>query len=94
MQQDQQGKYVFVVGDGDHVQQRRIDTDFQVGQDWGVKSGLREGETIVVEGLQKVRPGAQVKPVAQQDQQQGGGGQGQQPQQPAAQQGPQKSAQG
>jgi membrane fusion protein (multidrug efflux system) len=93
VQQDQQGKYVFVVGDGDHVQQRRIETDFQVGQDLVVKSGLREGETIVVQGLQKVRPGAQVKPVAQQEQQ-GGGGQGQQPQQPAGQPGQQKSAQG
>lgn len=56
-----------------------------------VKSGLREGETIVVQGLQKVRPGAQVKPVAQQQDQQQGGGQGQQPQQPAGQR---KSAQG
>ncbi len=54
VQQDQQGQYVFVVGDGDHVQQRRIQTDFQVGQDLVVKSGLREGETIVVQGLQKV----------------------------------------
>ena len=74
VQQDQQGQYVFVVGDGDHVQQRRIQTDFQVGQDLVVKSGLREGETIVVQGLQKVKPGAQVRPVAQQDQRPGGGG--------------------
>ncbi|HVI18706.1 MAG TPA: efflux RND transporter periplasmic adaptor subunit [Gaiellales bacterium] len=94
VQQDQQGKYVFVVGDGDHVQQRRIETDFQLGQDLVVKSGLREGETVVVQGLQKVKPGAQVKPVAQQNQQQGGGGQGQQPSQPAAQQGQPKAAQG
>ena len=72
VQQDQQGQYVFVVGDGDHVQQRRIQTDFQVGQDLVVKSGLREGETIVVQGLQKVKPGAQVRPVAQQDLRPGG----------------------
>ena len=39
---------------------------------------------------QKVRPGAQVKPVAQQEQQQGGGGQGRPPQPP----GQPKAAQG
>ena len=93
VQQDQQGRYVFVVGDDDRVQQRRIETDFQVGQDLVVKSGLREGETIVVQGLQKVRPGQQVKPVAQQDQPPQGGAPGQPPQgqQPAS---PPKSAQG
>jgi membrane fusion protein (multidrug efflux system) len=31
---------------------------------WVVTSGLKPGEKIIVDGLQKVRPGAPVKPVA------------------------------
>jgi membrane fusion protein (multidrug efflux system) len=35
----------------------------RVGNDWVVESGLNPGETVVVEGISKIRPGAPVKPV-------------------------------
>jgi len=34
-----------------------------VGSDWVVKSGLKAGDRVIVDGLQKVRPGMTVKPV-------------------------------
>jgi len=59
---DQQGSYVYVVGGDNSVEQRRI----QLGQSTttlaSIISGLKEGDRVVVEGLQKVRPGAKVTP--------------------------------
>lgn len=63
VQQDRQGQFVLIVDDQNRVEQRRITTGGQVGQDLVVTAGLREGEDVVVQGLQKVRPGEQVKPV-------------------------------
>jgi len=63
MQEDRQGKYVLLVGPDNRVEQRRITADRQVDQKWVVESGLREGETVIVEGLQKVKPGIVVNPV-------------------------------
>ena len=34
-----------------------------IGNDWLVDGGLSAGDRVIVDGLQKVRPGAQVKPV-------------------------------
>jgi membrane fusion protein (multidrug efflux system) len=59
---DQKGSYVFVVGNDDTAEQRRI----QLGQSTqtlaGVISGLQKGERVVVEGLQRLRAGAKVAP--------------------------------
>jgi membrane fusion protein (multidrug efflux system) len=59
---DQQGSYVFVVGNDDTAEQRRV----QLGQSTptlaGIISGLKEGERVIVEGLQRVRQGAKVAP--------------------------------
>jgi membrane fusion protein (multidrug efflux system) len=59
---DQQGSYVFVVGPDNKAEQRRI----QLGQSTpviaSVISGLSPGEKVVVEGLQRVRPGQAVSP--------------------------------
>jgi len=35
----------------------------RVGSDWVIEEGLKPGERIVVEGLQKVREGAPVQPL-------------------------------
>jgi membrane fusion protein (multidrug efflux system) len=66
VQQDREGKYVMVVGPDDRVELRRIEADRQVDQRWVVRRGLQEGETVVVQGLQKVRPGIVVNPVPDQ----------------------------
>lgn len=57
VQEDRQGKFVLVVGPDDRVQERRITADRQFEQDWVVDQGLRQGENVIVQGLQKVRPG-------------------------------------
>lgn len=43
------------------VEQRTITVDRAVGNRWLVTDGLREGDRIIVEGSQKVRPGMQVR---------------------------------
>lgn len=62
VQEDQAGKFVLVVGDGDKVEVRRVETGARVGIRWEVSSGVVEGERVIWEGIQKVRPGAQVAP--------------------------------
>jgi membrane fusion protein, multidrug efflux system len=57
LQIDQSGYYALVV-DGEHkVEQRRIQTGPNRDTDVVVTSGLREGENVIVDGVQKVRPG-------------------------------------
>lgn len=62
VQQDKKGYYVFVVNADDKAQQRRVELGQRLEIDWVVESGLEAGERVIFEGLQKVRPGAQVKP--------------------------------
>jgi membrane fusion protein (multidrug efflux system) len=53
---------VMVVGAKGAAEPRQIVTTQTVGDKWLVSSGLKPGEQVIVEGLQKVRPGAPVKP--------------------------------
>lgn len=59
---DQQGDYVFTVGADNKAEQRRI----QLGQSTptvaAVINGLSLGDKVIVEGLQRVRPGQPVSP--------------------------------
>ena len=48
---------------GDKVQLRMLTLDRTIGDQWLVSSGLAPGDRLIVEGLQKVRPGAVVKVV-------------------------------
>jgi len=58
-----QGKYLIaVVGEGNKVDIRPVKPGERVGSDWIISEGLKAGEQIVVEGTQKVRPGAVVTP--------------------------------
>jgi len=57
---DQAGHYVMVVGDAKKVEQRRITTGAEKDRDVIVTQGLKEGELIIVDGVQKVRPGQAV----------------------------------
>lgn len=53
-----QGLYqVMILEAGDKVGVRPIKVGERIGSDWIVTSGLSGGETIIVEGQQKVRPG-------------------------------------
>jgi membrane fusion protein, multidrug efflux system len=60
VQVDQAGPYVLVVGTDQKVEQRRVALGADQGTDVVVQSGLKQGERIIVSGIQKVRPGMQV----------------------------------
>jgi membrane fusion protein (multidrug efflux system) len=53
---------VLTLGPQNAVQLRSIVTGDRVGERWIVEQGLVAGDTVVVEGLQKARPGAKVTP--------------------------------
>lgn len=53
---------VYVVDAAGKAQLRPIAVSRTVGDKWLVTDGLKAGERVIVEGLQKVRPGAAVKP--------------------------------
>lgn len=59
-----QGKsFVWVIGEGNKAEQRKVTVGQQVGDNLLVLENLKAGERIVVEGLQKVRDGKEVAPV-------------------------------
>jgi len=68
--EDHDGRYVLVVNDQNQVVMKRVKTGPVVGINWSIKSGLAVNERVIVEGVQKVRPGQQVK-TATTDKQQG-----------------------
>ncbi len=53
-----------VVGEGNKVERRRLQVARAVGNQWLVSSGLKAGDRLVVEGLQRVRADQVVTPVA------------------------------
>ena len=55
---------VYVVGKGDSVSVRSVIGAGWVGDKWVIDSGLVAGDRVVVDGIQKIGPGAVVKPVA------------------------------
>ncbi|EBQ4987913.1 multidrug efflux RND transporter periplasmic adaptor subunit AcrA [Salmonella enterica] len=55
------GATVLVVGADNKVETRQIVASQAIGDKWLVTDGLKAGDRVVVSGLQKVRPGAQVK---------------------------------
>lgn len=50
-----------VVGEGDKVEIRNITATQAIGDKWLVTDGLKSGDRVIIEGLQKVKPGVQVK---------------------------------
>ena len=61
-----QGLYrVYVVGSGDKIEEREVTVGPTMGSHWLIREGLKPGERVVYEGLQKVRDGMVVKPVVQ-----------------------------
>ena len=63
--QEQLGKYfVTVVGEGDKAELRPVVRGPRFGNRQVIESGLKVGDKVVVEGLQKARPGTPVKVIA------------------------------
>jgi membrane fusion protein (multidrug efflux system) len=63
IQESQLGKFVLIVGADGKVGQKVIKTGVKKGPSIQVTEGLSEGEMVIVEGLQKVRLGTEVKAV-------------------------------
>ena len=59
---DQQGDYVYVVDAQNKAEQRRIHLGQSTPSTAVVSNGLKEGELVISEGLQRVRPDATVSP--------------------------------
>jgi len=59
--QTQEGTHVFVVDKDNKVEKRIVKTGASHEHQWIVQKGLKKGERVINEGLQKVRPGMQVK---------------------------------
>jgi membrane fusion protein (multidrug efflux system) len=61
--QELQGQQsVLTLAPDNTVQARGVVTGERIGQRWIIEHGLAPGEPVIVEGLQKVRPGARVTP--------------------------------
>ncbi|MGX9418258.1 efflux RND transporter periplasmic adaptor subunit [Vibrio sp. RC27] len=63
LSRDSQGNaYVMVVNQENTIESRSVVVDRIVGSDWLVNSGLQDGDTVVVSGLQKIQVGSSVEP--------------------------------
>jgi membrane fusion protein (multidrug efflux system) len=61
---DQKGQATaLVVADDNKAALRNLVTGRTLGADWVVQSGLKPNDRVIVEGLQRVQPGQEVKPV-------------------------------
>jgi membrane fusion protein (multidrug efflux system) len=60
--EDMQGRYVYIVDANDTVARRNLTLGLRDGVHWVVESGLEEGMRVIVNGVQKVRPGMTVAP--------------------------------
>jgi membrane fusion protein (multidrug efflux system) len=61
VQENQAGPFVLIVNGEGRVETRPVRTAERVDAGVVVLEGLTEGETLIVEGIQKVRPGAEVQ---------------------------------
>lgn len=62
VQRDLNGASVFVVGADNKVSVRPVVANTAQGDKWIVSEGLKSGDKVIVDGLQKVKPGALVNP--------------------------------
>ena len=61
VQENQAGPFVLIVDGEGRIEARPVKTGDRVEDGVVVLDGLTEGETLIVEGIQKVRPGSEVK---------------------------------
>lgn len=61
VQGNQQGKFVLIVDDNNKVIQRQVVLGRRINAMWVVEKGVAIGEKVIVEGLQKVRSGVEVR---------------------------------
>lgn len=66
VQENQQGKFVLIVDSSNKVVQRHVTLGRRINAMWVVEKGVDIGEKVIIEGLQKVRSGVEVKGVEKQ----------------------------
>jgi membrane fusion protein, multidrug efflux system len=54
---------VLVVDKDDKVAEKQVTADRAINGEWLITAGLSAGERVIVDGLQKAKPGSQVKPI-------------------------------
>ena len=59
--ESKEGSYVYVVSKDNRAEMRFIKKRSVLGTDWIVEEGIKVGETVIVQGIQKVSPGQSVK---------------------------------
>ena len=59
----QQGQFVLLVDAENKVTPRPVKTGSMAGEDFIISEGLQAGDQVIVNGIQKARPGSTVKPV-------------------------------
>jgi multidrug efflux system membrane fusion protein len=59
---DQAQRFIWVVNKDNQVEYRKVVLGAHIGQSRVIKEGLKPEEWVVIEGLQKLRPGAKVNP--------------------------------
>jgi membrane fusion protein (multidrug efflux system) len=65
VQEGMEGQSVFVVTANHTVEMRRVVAGSRHGSQWVIEQGLQPGEQVIVEGIQKVRPGLIVEPTTE-----------------------------
>ncbi len=63
VQQGPKGPIVYVVAPGNKVEVRDVQAASWQGNQWLIEAGLHADERVIVDGLQRIMPGAVVKPV-------------------------------
>lgn len=63
VQHTNDGSQVIVINQENKAEIRQVKTTSAIGNRWLVTEGLQPGDRVIVEGLQKIRPGSPVNPV-------------------------------
>jgi membrane fusion protein (multidrug efflux system) len=61
-----QGRFVWTVGADGKAAQRAVEVGDWLGQDWIIRKGLNEGDTVILDNLMKLNPGVAVVAQAEQ----------------------------
>ena len=59
--QNDQGRFVWVIGPESKALRRKVETGTWVGREWIINSGLAAGDVVIVDNLLKLRPGMTVR---------------------------------
>ena len=65
--ENQAGKYVYKIDENNLPQLTYIKVSSQIGDNWVVSEGLKKGDKVIIDGLQKVIPGKPVTIVSQEE---------------------------